>query len=449
MESGGEPRELTALNTGAGEISHRLPFLLPDGQAVLYTTALEADSLGNAARVGALSLTTGQQVQLVDGWDGRYVPTGHLVFARDGNLRAIAFDPASLTTKGAEIPLLEDVTQSLFTVNPTLRTGGVQMSFSDSGLMVYLAGSVFPEIKNTVVWVDRDGREEPVGVEPRNFFTARASEDSKSILLTALYPPQDIWLYDTVRKTARRQTFEGNGIYAVWGPSPEGFTFSSDLLGPRSIFTKEIDSGPSKPTLMYDGSSSYLRPSAWSQDGRFLTFVEANPDQGFDIGYLSRDGAKKIYLGTRFSEQYPEISPNGKWMLFTTNESGRQEVYIRPFPGPGRTQQISTNGGYEPGWSPGGSEVYYRWREEFFSVRLRFDRGGNAVTVGEPEKLFEGDYGSSFAIRSYDLASNGRFLMFKRPDEATLNEAINTFFPDHIQVISNWFTEIQSKVPEQ
>jgi eukaryotic-like serine/threonine-protein kinase len=444
-DAGGEPYPITEPDREKGEVGHRLPFIVPGGKAILYTAPLREDALASEALVYAYFPATGERSLLAEGWDGRYVPSGHVIYGREGSLKAVAVDPETLAVRSAEFPVLDGVTHSLFTVNPGLRTGAMQLAFSETGILAYASGSVFPEIRNTLVWVDRQGGEEPLEIEGRNYFTIRVSDSGRRLLLTTIYPPQDVWLHDLERKTSRRQTFDGNAVYAVWGPTPDRFTFVSDRGGPRALFTKLLDSGPVEPDLLRREKEGFLRPNLWSRDGRFLSVVGLDPETRFDLGLLSPDGTLEMVLNTRFSEQYPELSPDGRWLVYSSNESGRQEVYVRPYPGDGRAVQISTGGGIEPAWSRDGGEIFYRSRNEFFAVRVQANDG--SLTVGLPVKLFEGDYGSVFAVRSYDIAPDGRFLVLKRPDEATMAAAVGRFFPDRVGVVLNWLDELGRRAP--
>gem|GEM_PF-847580 len=445
--SGGDPLPLTFLDRERGEIAHRLPHFLPDGRSVLFTSPLRNDALDSQAHIFIYSLDSGERKLLVEGWDARYAPTGHLVFAREGSIRSVAFDPHTWTVSGPEVTVLEGVTHSIYTVNPTLRTGAAQMAFSESGLLVFTQGTVFPEIKGPVVWVDRTGREEPLEMEPRNFLTARISPDGNQVLLTTIYPPQDVWMYDTGRQTIRRQTFDERTLYAIWGPVAGQFTYTSSREAPRPLFTRQLDSGLEQGKLLAPELDVYVRPSAWTPDGKALLVVTSTPETSFDIALLHPGGELEWVMKTRFIEQYPELSPAGRWLVYTSDQSGRHEVYVRGFPERGRTLQISTDGGIEPAWSRDGREIIYRWRNEFFSVALK--RVGEDLTAAEPEKLFEGNYGSVHAVRSFDVGPDGRFIVVKRPDDSALEAALDQFFPERIQLIQNWFQDLQARNPAQ
>lgn len=422
-----------------------LPSVSPNGEVVFYTVPRDPDALAGEAEIWAWVPATGEHRKLVDGWDGRYVPTGHLVFGQGGNLKALPFHVGRLEARGPEVTLVEGITQSLFTANTNLRTGAVQMGLSSTGLLAYVSGSVFPEIKGPLAWVGRDGREELLEVDPRNFHTVRISPDGAEVLLTAIYPPQDIWLFEVPRKSLRRQTFENSNMYAIWAPGPDQFTFVVSRNGLRSLWTKSVDGQAVQLLAPEPAEDGFLRPADWSPDGRTLAVVRYTEAARFDVLLLDEHGALTPFLASEFSEQYPEFSPDGRWLVYSSNESGRQEVYVRPYPGPGRTLQVSTDGGIEPAWSRDGREILYRWRREFFAVRV--DLQGGRPTAERPRRLFEGDYGSAFAVRSFDVAPDGRLLVVKRPEEAALMSAVDQFFPARIQLVDRWFAELSQRAP--
>ncbi len=450
--SGGEPDTLTRLDQDSGEISHRLPHFLPDGNALLFT-ALRYTLFGqdwSRARIYALSLVNGERKLLIEGGsDARFLPTGHLVFAREGRLMAVRFDPDRLEVTGPETPVLDGVSHSIHGSSSSFETGVAHFTVSATGVLAYVAGSVYPETKNDVVWVDRQGREEPLGVDTRSYLSARVSRDGLRVLLTGDYPPADVWLWDLERQVQIRQTFEGDHTWAIWGLEPDCFTVDSDHEGPRLVCRKTIDSGLGSIEKL---PIQALGPSSWSPDGEELAVVVHGKKTGHDISIFSRDGRTEPFLHTSYCKHYPEFSPDGRWIVYSSDESGQQEVYVRPYPGPGRALQISVRGGKSPAWSRDGREIFYRKEDEsdktkdtFYSVRLHVE--GDRVTPEQPEKLFEGFYQQSYPIRSYDVAPDGRFLLVKLSDESSLSAAIEELFPTHIQVVQNWFAELQEKLP--
>ena len=325
--SGGEPEKITQLDEEAREVSHRLPHILPNNQAVVYTALRYTDRFDSEerAQIFVQSLETGERRLLIEGGsDARYVPTGHLVFARKGRLLAVPFDLERLEVTGPEVPVLDAINHSIHTGSSLRETGVAQFSFSNSGTLAYVAGSVFPEIKRYVVWVDRQGREEPLELEPRQYVSGRVSRDGQHVLLTGHYPPKDVWIFDLKRKLLRRQTFDGNQSSAVWGPGPDHFTFNSDREGPSALYAKKVDSEPGEVEKLPTISESLA--SSWSPDNQRLAFMSSNKNTGVEISILSREGTVEPFLRTRFAETHPEFSPDGRWIVYVSNQSQRSEV---------------------------------------------------------------------------------------------------------------------------
>ena len=456
--SGGTPEEITQLDEAAGEVGHRLPHVLPDGKAVLFTVRYETFPLDwKRVRVFVQSLGTGQRKPLLeDAADGRYVPSGHLVFAREARLLAVPFDLDRLEVTGPEVPVLEGISRSIYTTNTNRETGAAQFSFSATGVLAYAPGSVYPEGKETPVWVDRKGREEALGLEPedlKDYGAGRVSPDGRQVLLTHAYPSRDVWLFDLERRTLRRQTFEGNHLTAIWGPEAERFTVASDRDGSNALYIKNVNTGPGEVERLAGDDLDLALPflSSWSRDGRRLAFVpmspRGSPGEELWVSVLTREGTVEPFLETRFEARWPEFSPNGRWIVYGSSESGRFEIYVRSYPGPGSSEQISTRGGVNPAWSRDGGEIFYRAgpRDTFYSVKIEVQ--GERLRPGLPEELFEGPYETSTPVRSYDVAPDGRFLLLKSPDEAARTALRGEFFPTRIRFIQNWFQELERLAP--
>ena len=360
---------------------------------------------------------------------------------REARLLAVPFDLERLEVTGDEVPVLEGISRSIYTFNTSRETGAAQFSFSATGILAYAPGSVYPEAKDTPVWVDRKGREEPLGVEPKDYSAARVSPDGRQVLLTHAYPSRDVWLFDLERKMLRRQTFEGNHLRAIWGPGPERFTVASDRDGSNAVYTKIVNTGPGEVERLSRGDLGIPFPSSWSRDGQRLALGSSG-----DILILTRGGKVKPFLNTRFGEAWPEFSPNGRWVVYGSVESGSEEIYVRPYPGPGSSVQISTRGGICPAWSRDGREIFFLGSEiqtKFYSVKIDVD----GKPVGLPVELFEGPYKGSIPVRSYDVAPDGRFLMLKFQDEAARTALEEEFYPTHIRFIQNWFEELERLAP--
>jgi Tol biopolymer transport system component len=426
-EAGGATQPLTRLEKG--ENSHRWPELLPGGKALLFA----AGTSGNwtNAQVAVQSISTGKRQNLVQaGMYPRYAPSGHLVYAQGGNLMAVPFDPQRLEVTGIALTVVEGVSQS--------PAGAAQYDISATGSLVYVAGGV-QSAQSRPVWVKRDGAEQPLAAPARVYISPRLSPNGQRIAVGIQEQGTQVWLYDLSRETPTRLTFDGetNGA-PLWTPDGKRIAFQSNREGPVNLFWQLADGSGAIERLT---TSEYLQaPSSWSPDGQLLAFVELNPTTGLDIWVLRLSDRKaQPFLRTPFNEATPRFSPDGRWLAYTSNESGRYEIYVQPYPGPGGKWQISTGGGTEPVWNPNGRELFYRSSEKMMAVDIATQAG---FTAGNPRMLFEGPYQATSATSpNYDVSPDGqRFLMLKPVEQAERA-------PTQINVVLNWFEELKQKVP--
>ncbi len=409
------------------------PEVLPGKRWVLYSAA---PSEWYAPQIMAQSLATGERkVVIEDGYYPKYSQSGHLLYASGDRLFAVAFDPDQAEVEGAPAPVLESVVTSdlgwpaLFAV-------------ADNGSLVFAPGSG----NRTMVWVDRDGKEEhALAADPRPYGDPRLSPDGGRIALTIADSENwDVWAWDLGAETLSRLTFDAaTDAVPLWTPDGSRIVFFSDREGGRDVFWKAGDgTGPAERLVSIPGRR--LIPWSWSRDGKTLLLSELYRLTGQDIGALSMEGDRpwKPILDEQFVEATPEISPNGQWMAYLSNGSGQMEVYVRPFPDvDARRWQVSSGGADDPVWSPDGRELFYRNGEAIMSVAVLDD--GPIFSAGGPELLFEteGMYFSSQG-RQFDISPEGeRFLMIKEglPTEGGTKGQIN--------IILNWFNELQEQVP--
>ena len=249
-----------------------------------------------------------------------------------------------------------------------------------------------------------------------------------------------IWLYDLSRDTLSRFTFEGGSNQSpVWSPDGKRIAFSSDWEGPRNIFWQLADGSGGLERLATSNSEQY--PVAWSRDGQLLAFVQTDPVTGRDIWVLRlNDRRAQPFLRTPFNEGAASFSPDGRWLAYVSDESGRPEIYVQPYPGPGGKWQISTEGATEPLWNPNGKELLYRSGNKMMAVEVAT---GLNFSAGKPRVLFEGQYTAlvwAQAALAYDVSADGqRFLMTKQTGEASSATQMN--------VVLNWFEELKRRVP--
>jgi serine/threonine-protein kinase len=428
-EAGGTPRNITHFERG--EVSHRGPDFLPGGKGLLFAATRGSYNWTNA-QVAVQSLETGERRNLIKGAAfPQYASSGHLLYAQAGNLLAVPFDVQRLAVTGTAAPVIEGVLQS--------RTSGTaQYSVSTSGSLVYVPGGVLAD-QRTLVWVDRSGKEQPLEVPVRAYLFPRISPDGKRVVATIAEDATQVWLYDLTRETLTRLTFEGDQNYnAVWSPDGKMIAFQSRKEASTEIYWQRVDGSGGLERLAT--SEMPFVPMSWSPDGQTLAFIEVNPETGFDLWVMSvQDRKPRLFLRTPFNESVPRFSPDGHWLAYMSNESGRNEIYVQPYPGPGAKLQISIDGGTEPTWNPSGRELFFRNGDKMMVVDITMQA---SLSASKPRVLFEGQFLPSPATTSnYDVSRDGRrFLMVKA-------RSAGETAPTQINVVFNWLEELKNLVP--
>jgi Tol biopolymer transport system component len=429
-DAGGALQPLTHL--AKGENSHRWPEFLPGGKAVLFSAALTSSAWVNA-QVAVHSVVTGERRNLVQpGTQPRYAASGHLVYAQGGNLMAVPFDPQRLSVTGRAVPVVEGVLQNSL-------SGAAQYSLSATGSLVYVPGNI-QSVQSALVWVTRDGTEQPLAAPARAYRVPRVSPDGRRVVLAIDEQETQLWLYDLSRETLTRMTFEGKSNQGpVWAPDGKRIAFQSNKEGPPNLFWQFTDGSDGVERLTT--SESAQSPSSWSSDGQLLAFVDVDSTTGFvDIWVLRLSDRKaQPFLRTSFNASGPRFSPDGRWLAYVSDESGHWEVYIQPYPGPGGKWQISVDGGTEPVWNPNGRELFYRSGRKMMAVEISTQPG---FVARKPRVLFEGDYLlTPLTFPNYDVSPDGqRFLMFKRTEAGAAA-------PAQINVVLNWTEELKRRLP--
>ncbi|MBM3790464.1 MAG: hypothetical protein FJW35_08960, partial [Acidobacteria bacterium] len=440
--SGGKPEVLTSLDPSRNERTHRLPFLLPDGKAVIFTVMDSTRS--SSPRIELQSLTSGERKVLIEnGADARYAPSGHLVYARKGVMMAAPFDARRLEVTGAPVSVGQVMQALVYPTYQSLNTGAAQFSFSTSGSLVYVPGDVYPTPVRDLIWVDRQGKEQVVESLDQFVSAPRISPDGLFVAYHAINANghHQIWLYDLPRKNRIQFSFEGDASQPMWTPDAKRlvFAFSDAPNRPNNIYWQAADRSSPMERLT---SSEYPRVAgSWSRDGRYLAFTETHPSTKVDICVLQMEDRKVVEaVKSPADDVTPAFSPDGRFLAYASLESGDLEVYVQPFPGPGARNKISTGGGREPVWSPDGRELFYRDPSER-RVMVVDIRTEPAFSAGTPRTLFEGPNPYFAATpQQYDVAPNGRrFLMLRRRQHVeTITEMI---------LVHNWFEELKRLVP--
>ena len=422
--AGGEPKQVTRVDANRGEVGHHWPFVLPSGKAVLFAVATRTAHRFDESQIVVQSLATGERRVLVDGGTSpRYVSTGHLLYVRDSTLMAVPFDVQHLEVRGAPVPLLDGVVQSY--------EGAAHLAIADNGTLAYLPADRY---RSTLAWVSRAGLPEPLPLPSRPYVGPRVSPDGSRVVVQTVGINCDLWIYDLARGSLSRLTSEGDNEAPVW--SLDGRRVVFDKVG-RGLFWKAADRSGTEERLTT--SSHDQRPASWSPDGQILIFEDTDPQTRADIWWLAmgRDRTPRPFLRTPFNETAPRLSPDGRYIAYQSDETGQNEVYVRPFPEGGTTSQVSTEGGIEPVWAPSGRELFYRQGDKVMIVDVPV---GSTFTAGRPRVLFEEpDYAFPF-FRTYDMSPDGHRFLFVEPGGRREAAA-------DLRVVLNWFEELKARVP--
>ena len=424
---GGNPVLLVQPDSTSGEVGFHGPQLLPDGKTLLFTV-LHQGKNWNDATIVAQRLDSGERHVLVEGGtDGRYVPTGHLVFAQESVLQALDFSLDRLSVSGSPIPIQEGVQRAWL-----WDSGASLFSFSDTGTLAY--GPALSPLERTLVWVDRQGNEEIVPLPNRFYQHPRLSPDGTRIVVDTV-DSLDIWIHDLERDTTSRLTTEKTHLHPVW--SADGSRVIFDDTQSQSLSWVSAD-GAEFPEILLADPTHLLTPVSIAPDGSALAVERSKDHILYDIYILPLDGEyspKPFATSPEFREMSPMFSPDGRWLAYVSDETGRQEIYVQSYPGPGRKLLISNNGGTEPLWSRDGRDLFYRAGKAMMAVPVRLEAG---FQPGKPHRLFEARYASEpiSAHPTYDISLDGkRFLMVKTVAAPAWSTQINLVF--------NWFEELR------
>ena len=419
--AGGEPEPLTRVDGEDGVIAHLWPHVLPNGKGVLFTAWAGSSE---SSRIAVVSETGEVRPLISGGSDARYLETGHLVYGVGETLRAVGFDQDTLEVTGDPVPVLEDVNTKL--------TGAGNFSLSTSGSLVYVRG-----VSNLLspVWVDREGREEPLPLDRGSYAHPRLSPTDDRIAVELVGAAnRDIWIFDLTREVFTQLTFDdADDTHPIWTPDGERIVFASNRDGEPGLFSVAAD-GSTAVERLTDGGVEQ-EPYSWSADGATLVLNEGPGTVGISV--LSMEGDPRIepLLRPPFPAEYPRVSPDGRWIAYTANEPIGNRVYVRPFPDVDSERwPISPGEGDDPVW--GEDELFYTGpRGAIMAVGIEIEP---AFQAGTPQQLFSGPYRESSGVQ-YDATRDGqRFLMLRQGGDGATPE---------IAVITNWFEELKRLVP--
>jgi Tol biopolymer transport system component len=436
--SGGEPTRLTSVDRSKGENEHTSPEALPGGRAVLFTVAGLGGGTGSSA-IAALDLPTRTyQIVLRGGRGPRYVASGHVVYSTGASLLAVPFDLDRLKVTGSPVTLLQQV--------GTTPGSGMDGAVSRTGTLVYVPGAASIADERMLVWVDRQGREEPVPAPLRTYQMARLSPDGTRVALDLRDEDNDIWIWAFASGNMTRLTsMAGNDMFPVWTSDSRRVIFSAapESGGQRALAWRIADATAAAETLLAGEPGVSYRPYHVSDSTLVLAY-------GNDLATLALRRDARVppsvnrtitpLLKTSFVEQNAEVSPSGRWLAYQSSESGRDEVIVRPFPNvDAGSWQVSTHGGRAPLWSRNGQELFYVTLEgAVMSVPVQ--QGTSWQHRPATQVVRPGYFHAGEVHRTFDVSLDGqRFLMIKQNVNAV-------DVSRSIIVVQNWTEELKRLV---
>jgi len=431
-DTGANSRALTQFEKG--ETTHRWPQFLPGSKALLFAVGSGfAAGSGANLRIESYSISSNQRHELAQGGtQPGYVP-GYLVYLQlqSGMLMAAPFDADRMQVTGASLPVVESLLQST-------PTSAAQYAVSDSGSLVYVPGEQTRQ--RNMVWVSRNGEEQLLAAPPRHYQSPRVSPDGRRVAMSIDAPTWQVWLYDLSREALTRLTFDSSyNRSPTWTPDGKRVVFISNKDSALNIYSQLADGGGGSERL--NESKDITSPSSFSPDGRLLALNEVDPMTQRDIAVLQvSDHKEQPVLHTQANETAAHFSPDGRWLAYASDESGRWEIYVQSYPGLEGKWQISTDGGTEPVWNPKGRELFYRSGDKMMAVEISTQP---TFSPGKPKMLFSGEYVAAPGNDSspnYDVSPDGqRFLMLKEAEEGASSATTQ------IIVVQNWVAELKRR----
>ena len=420
--AGGTPIPIVSRNPEIDERTHRYPRFLPDGRGIVSTVRFLPGFEPEAVAVLDLESEEWHVVGL--GVQGQYLPSGHLLFhagsGEEGELHAVPFDIDDMTVRGARVSVLEGVFRAS-------NGGAAYYAVSDNGTLAFAPGGH----AHTLVRVDRRGRRTPLSEDRLGFRFPQLAPDGQRLAVTIDPRPSEIWVYDLARGTRIPVATDDHSINPVWTPDGRRVAYRHVA----EIYWRAAD-GTTAAERMLD-LPAVASPSTWSPDGEWLLFMMEDSNRRWDIWGRRDGGQPEPIVATAPNEMQARLSPDGQWLAYHSDESGRNEVYVQPFPNvtEGRWT-ISTDGGHSPVWSPDGTELFFMNGTELWAVSGEAD--GKTFEAGVPEVLFDGPYATTQA---------GNFDVFPDGDHFVMVEADPDAEPSRLHIIQGWFEELKARVP--
>lgn len=447
---GGTPQRLTTPDPAQKELHHLYPHALPSGKDATFSVLTDQGLVGAVLSIESRQWRRLPQVRPSAG-GVQLASSDQLLVEQANGLVAIPFDLDRLDTSGSPTPAFERIASSA--------DRGTAFAVAAGGTLAYIPGR--PAVpRRTLVAVERDGRAVPLSAARAAFGQPRFSPDGRWLAVTIESEAGgDVWLHDIRRGTRTRLTTGEASGFPVWSPDAARVGFHAGRVGPWTLYGRVADGSRGAEPLLsgsrpepavawsHDPAEKLLPgfvpaltganpqyPMAWTPDGRTLVFVERKSNGERDI-WVAEQGSDPVpFLLTPSDEWSPALSPDGQWLAYVSDESGRAEVYVQPYPGPGGRWLISTDGGTDPIWSRDARELYYLQDDQLMVVTIR---AGPTVSAGTPRRLFEGRYERSDIGRNYDLSPDGTRFVMIRSEEREM--------PARVHVVLNWQEELKSR----
>ena len=408
--NGGEPEKLTSIDNKVGETSHRSPHILPGGKTVLFSISIK-----NKTQIALLSLET-KKIRLLDNIEGvypKYISTGHLIFSREKQVFAAAFNLQNLKVVGKPILVLNGVFSFLSEVQIT-----------KNGTLVYLPAT--SDKGNSLVWLDRSGKASPVLKEKGNYFNPSLSPDEKH--LTVLLD-DDVWVFETENGKGIRLTFDGKSAFPFWMPDGKSILYTSKNNNEWVINKKNADGSGNVVKIF--SSKTHFRPYSIHPSEQVVLISMKLPSGKGSISAISLvDGKLTTVIEASEILDMPRFSPDGKWLAYFSIESGDRQIFVQPWGDSSKRFLVTKRSGLFPVWAKNDNEMLFRIGQSFYSINIQTNP---TFQAGKAEFLFKGTYRTSF-----DISADGKRILAVKSAKGV--------FPTQINIVSNWIKEFKQIV---
>jgi Tol biopolymer transport system component len=440
--SGGTSEPATKL--AAGEVTHRWPQILERGKAVLFTASRENGQYEDATLVMQQLPDGPRKVLVTGGYFGRYLPSGHLVYIHAATLFANPFDLRRFEIDGPSAPAVEGV-------NAIAGTGAAQFAVSTDGTLVYAPGEG-ENINAPLVWLDSHGQTAPLRTTRSNWGNVRFSPDGRRLALNINGPQRQIWVYEWAHDALSQLTFDpSNGSDPVWSPDGKDIAFTARRGSDPAVNLYVQHADGTGAAVRLTNSPNNQAPTSWHPSGKWLAYAELRQGSGSDLMILPingdsasgwKAGKPEVFLANPWPEFDTAFSPDGRWVAYSSAESGRSEVFVQPFPAAGGKWKISAEtGGRYPVWSRTGHELMFGALNGARLMAVSYSVGGNSFRPEKPRVWAEGRIARLNGQRGFDLHPDGNRVVISGAQadaQAKQDKAVFVF---------NFFDELRRIAP--